>query len=180
MNADDILNFWYSEPMKKNWFKATAEIDQQIRQRFESSWQQAAKGELDHWKVSADSCLALIILLDQMPLNMFRGEALSFSTEADAVAATLYGLQQAYDEQLEAGRLAFFYMPLMHSESLQHQDLAVEKFSARNMQDNLRFAKHHRELIRQFGRFPHRNAILNRESTPQELEYLNSKQAFKG
>lgn len=180
MNADDILEFWFSQPMNQHWFSATQEIDNQLRLRFEKTWQLAAEGALDSWKSSANSCLALIILLDQMPLNMFRGEAQSFATESAAIEATLYGLDQGYDDLLETSHLAFFYMPLMHSESLDHQDLAVEKFAAKNMQDNLRFAHHHRELILQFGRFPHRNAILQRESTPQELAYLSSKQAFKG
>lgn len=176
----DILSFWYSEPVAKHWFRSTDAIDAEIRQRFESAWHQAASGQMDHWKDSAESCLALIILLDQMPLNMFRGRPESFQTEAQAIECSLHGIEQGYDLQLPVERLNFFYMPLMHSEKLEHQNLGVEKFEQAGLDENARFARHHRELVERFGRFPHRNEILGRASTAEELAYLASDGAFRG
>ena len=180
LTADDILDFWYSEPINKHWFNSSSEIDSDIRQRFEGAWLKAQQGELDSWLDTAKGCLALIILFDQLPLNMFRGEPESFSTEANAIEVTLHGIKQGFDQQLPSSQLSFFYMPLMHSESIQHQDLSVKMFEQAGFQNNLRFAQHHRELIAKFGRFPHRNAILGRKSTTAEIEYLQSDQAFTG
>jgi uncharacterized protein (DUF924 family) len=135
---------------------------------------------MDAWKQTAEGCLALILLFDQFPLNMFRGTAESFATEAQAIELTLYGIEHGYDDQLPDKQLNFFYMPLMHSESLVHQKLAVEKFIQVGLDANIRFAKHHRDIIERFGRFPHRNMILDRESSPAELDYLKSKEAFTG
>ncbi len=176
----ELLAFWFSEPMNQHWFRSTPEIDSQLRQRYESLWQQGQARQLERWKQAAESCLALVILLDQLPLNMFRGEARSFSTESMAIEATLHGLEQGFDQVLSGPQQAFFYMPLMHSEDLVHQDLSVACFEKAGLEDNLRFARHHRDLVLRFGRFPHRNSILGRDSTPEELEYLGSKQAFKG
>lgn len=176
----ELLEFWFSEPMNQHWFKSTPAIDHDIAQRYATLWQQAANGELDHWLQSAHSCLALIILLDQMPLNMFRGMAKSFDTEKQAIEACLYGLEQGYDQQLSQAQQAFFYMPLMHSEQLDHQRRSVELYQRAGLDNNLRFARHHCELIERFGRFPHRNAILGRISTPAEVAYLQSDKAFKG
>ena len=176
----DILQFWYSAPMKKHWFQSTPEIDALIRDQYEELWSRAALGELDSWKESAEGCLALILLFDQFPLNMFRGEAKSFSTEAHSIDLSLFGLEQSYDQQLRRDQLSFFYMPLMHSELMEHQDLSVKMFEQAGLENNLRFAKHHRQIIEQFGRFPHRNAILQRQSTQAETDYLGSKNSFKG
>jgi len=180
MTPQDILEFWYAEGMSKVWFNATPELDDIIRTRFEILWEQASRAELRAWCDSADGCLALVIVLDQFPLNMFRGQAKSFSTEQQAVVVTKQAIAQGFDRQIDKTRLAFLYMPLMHSENLQDQDLSVQLFEAAGLQDNLRFAQHHRDIVRRFGRFPHRNAILGRPSTPAELVYLNSKEAFRG
>lgn len=178
--ASELLDSWFSEPMNQHWFKSTTEIDHELTQRYAMLWRQGAAGELDHWLESPQTCLALIILLDQLPLNMFRGQAKSFSTEDQAIEACLYGLEQGYDQQLSQTQQAFFYMPLMHSEQLPHQRRSVELYQHAGLTDNLRFARHHCELIERFGRFPHRNAILDRTSTPEEIHYLQSKQAFNG
>lgn len=179
-SASQLLDFWFSEPMNRHWFKSTPAIDRDIAQRYAGLWQQAEAGELNHWQQSPQSCLALIILLDQLPLNMFRGQAKSFSTETQAIEACLYGLEQGYDQQLSQAQQAFFYMPLMHSEQLAHQQRSVELYAQAGLEHNLRFARHHCELIEHFGRFPHRNAILDRTSTAEEVDYLQSKQAFRG
>ncbi len=180
ISAEDIIQFWYSAPMNKHWFKSTAEIDAFITENFQSVWHKAVQGEFDNWKHSAEGCLALILLFDQFPLNMFRGKANGFSTEANAIKLSLYGIEQDYDQQLAQSQLNFFYMPLMHSEKTEHQNLSVKMFEQAGLKDNARFAKHHRGIIQRFGRFPHRNSILARESTPDELDYLNSDKAFKG
>ncbi len=176
----DIIQFWYSEPINKHWFASTAEIDSLIREQYAVLWQRGAEGSLDDWKQSAEGCLALILLFDQFPLNMYRGSAKSFATETTAIELTLYGIENAYDMQLPASQLNFFYMPLMHSELLAHQNLSIEKFEQAGLDANARFAKHHHSLIQRFGRFPHRNDILGRRSSPEEREYLDSKEAFTG
>lgn len=176
----DILDFWYSEPMRQHWFKSNPEIDQQIRQRYEMVWKQAVCRELDSWQQQAKGCLALVIIFDQFPLNMFRKQAQSFSTEQRAVSVTKYALEQCFDKELPKEQVSFLYMPLMHSESMADQDLCVRLFEEADLEENLRFARHHREIVRQFGRFPHRNAILGRSSTPEEVAYLKSSRAFLG
>jgi uncharacterized protein (DUF924 family) len=179
-SPQDIIQFWYAAPMNKHWFKSTPEIDALIREKFESLWRQASAGKFDSWKDSATGCLALIILFDQFPLNMFRNEIESFATESNAIELTLSGIERAFDQQLPQSQLGFFYLPLMHSENISHQNLSVEKFEQAGLDDNARFAKHHRKIIERFGRFPHRNAILGRTSTSAEMDYLNSKEAFTG
>lgn len=180
ISPGDILEFWYTEPMASRWFSSTPELDAEIRARYEALWQLAAEGRLDDWKNSPEGCLALVIVLDQLPLNMFRGEARSFSTEQQAVEICKFAISRGYDREIAFERLGFLYMPLMHSENLLDQDLSVKLFEQAGLEGNLRFARHHRELIRRFGRFPHRNAILGRESSREELDYLGSKEAFLG
>lgn len=176
----DILDFWFAEPMRSKWFASTPQLDVAIRDQYEPVWEAALSGELDHWLNSPDGCLALAIILDQLPLNMFRGTAQSFTSEARSCDVARHAIDQGYDKQIDPTRLAFLYMPFMHSENLADQDLSVALFEAAGLENNVRFAKHHREIVRRFGRFPHRNAILGRASTPEELDYLNSKEAFKG
>lgn len=179
-SPQDVIEFWYSENMRKRWFLSTPELDEEIRDKFEALWRKAAEGELDEWKSSPEGCLALIIVLDQFPLNMFRGEAKSFKTGQKAIEAARYALEKGYDRAIPIEKLTFLYMPLMHSEELEDQELSVKLFEEAHLESNLYFARHHREIIRKFGRFPHRNAILGRENTIEEIEYLKSKDAFLG
>jgi len=178
--ATEVLDFWFSEKINQYWFNSTPEIDQEISQKFESVWELAAEGKLDEWRNTADSCLALIIVLDQFPLNMFRNQAKSFSTEAKAIEMAEYAVTHEFDRQLSNDKLIFLYMPFMHSEKLADQDRSVNLFEAAKLETNLQFARHHRNIIQRFGRFPHRNAILVRGNTKAEIEYLNSKEAFLG
>jgi uncharacterized protein (DUF924 family) len=175
-----VTNYWFSEKSQKHWFDSTAEIDAEIKEKFQSVWQSARTGEIDAWQKTAEGALALIILLDQFPLNMFRGEAKSFETEQKAIEVALKAIDNGFDKKLSQKELSFLLMPLMHSEKLEEQELSVNLFKNHNLTDNLRFAQHHRDLIKEFGRFPHRNAILGRKSTPEEIEYLTSKRAFTG
>jgi len=176
----DILDFWYAPDMRTKWFASTPQIDAMMRERFEQVWESAHTGTLESWNNTPTGCLALVIVLDQFPLNMFRGTAKSFSTEQQAVAVTKQAITQGYDQQIDKEHVAFLYLPLMHSENLVDQDLCVTLFEAAGLENNLRFARHHHEIVRRFGRFPHRNAILGRTSSAEELAYLDSKEAFKG
>lgn len=180
IEPQEILDFWFTEPVRSHWFSATPELDQEIANRFHRLWGQARDGQLDHWMTSAEGCLALAIVLDQFPLNMFRGQAESFATEAQSREVARFAIQRGFDRLLGDSQRAFLYMPFMHSESLEDQDRSVELFEAAGLKANLAFARHHRELIRRFGRFPHRNAILGRQSSREELDYLASDEAFTG
>jgi len=119
-----------------------------------------------------------VVLLDQMPLNMFRGQPESFSTEAQSREVAGRAIERGLDQSLPDNQKAFLYLPYMHSEALVDQDRSVELFERAGLRENLRWAKHHRGIVRRFGRFPHRNAILGRESTPDEIEWLASPDSF--
>ena len=180
MSPADVLAFWFVAEHERLWFRSTPEFDQLIRQRFETCWQNAAAGLMDRWADHADGALALVIVLDQFPLNMFRNRPESFATEAKAIAVSRDAIGRGFDEAMPDPRKAFLYMPLMHSESLEDQEHSVALFEAAGLDDNLRFARHHRDLIARFGRFPHRNDILGRTSSDKEIAYLASKEAFTG
>ena len=178
MNHFDVIKYWFSEKSRQHWFSSTLEIDNEIKRRYERLWMSAASGELDDWQDSQKGCLALIIVLDQFPLNMFRGETKGFQTENMAVEVALKAIDNGYDENLNTEELLFLFMPLMHSENLEHQDLQVKLFEKYDFNDE--YSKHHRNIIKRFGRFPHRNDILGRKSSTDEVEYLLSDSAFKG
>lgn len=152
-DAKDILGFWFSERIKPLWFNSTPELDKEIRRRYQILWRLAQQEKLNHWLDNPESTLALIILLDQIPLNMFRGKPLSFETEQLAVKASYAALAKGYAEQLTKSKLAFLLMPLMHSENLADQKKSVELFQSFGLDDNLKFAEHHFKLIERFGLF---------------------------
>lgn len=176
----DILDFWYSPRISQRWFSSMPALDDEIRERYEGLWKRAAAGELDGWTQTPEGALALAIVLDQLPLNMYRGRPASFATERRAVTVARQAVARGDDKRVASDRVLFLYMPLMHSENLEDQDLSVQCFRAAGLEANLHFAEHHRDIVRRFGRFPHRNAILGRESSPAELDYLASARAFKG
>ena len=178
MNHTDVIKYWFSEKSRQHWFSSTPEIDNEIKQRYEQLWINAASGKLNDWQDSPQGCLALIIILDQFPLNMFRGEAKSFQTEELAVEVALKAIDNGYDEILNTEELLFLFMPLMHSENLEHQNMQVKLFEKYDFNDE--YSKHHRDIVKRFGRFPHRNDILGRKSSTDEAEYLLSDSAFKG
>lgn len=175
-----IIEYWYSESVKSKWFNSTEKLDKEIKEKFEPVWKTAVRGEYKHWNETATGCLALCIIFDQFPLNMFRGDVKSFSTESMAVKISKHAIEKGFDSELGKDKVTFLYMPLMHSESLEDQNLAVRLFEKMGLDENARFAKHHRDIIEKYGRFPHRNEILQRQSSQSELEYLNSDKAFKG
>ena len=176
----EIIDFWFSDEVRKLWFKSTPEFDAQLRERYQLLWQQASQGELDHWQQTAVGCLALVIILDQFPLNIFRNQAQSFATEAQSRVVARLAIDQGFDQAMDVGSRAFLYMPFMHSETLADQQLALQLFDQPGLEDHRRFARHHHDIVEKFGRFPHRNQALGRQDSPAELEYLNSKQAFTG
>jgi len=178
--AEEIIDYWYSPKISKQWFASTAQLDAEIKTKYEALWQTASSGELDHWQASPQGCLALIIVLDQFPLNMYRNRPVSFSTEAKSIEVARHAVEKGFDQILQQEQKAFLYMPFMHSEKLSDQNLSVKLFTEAGLKDNQHFAEHHRELIRRFDRFPYRNEILGRTSTPEEIEYLNSEEAFTG
>ena len=180
ISYQSVNTFWFSEPANKLWFKSTSGFDQEILSKFHSLWLKAKQNELINWEASAEGCLALVIVLDQFPLNMFRGTAKSFSTEQHAIRVSHKAIARKYDMELDLQQRPFLYMPLMHSENIEDQNLSVKLFAKSGLENNLRFAEHHHAIIKQYGRFPHRNEILGRDSTAEELEYLNSPQAFTG
>ncbi len=179
--AQEVLDFWFGregEPgygeFREEWFTKDPEFDRQVRDRFEALYEAAAAGDLDDWKEEARSCLALVILLDQFPRNMFRGDPRSYATDHKAQQTAEYALDHALDRELPEFQRTFLYMPFMHSEDLEHQRRSVELFRrlGGSDSDSTSYAVRHMEIIERFGRFPHRNEILGRQTTPEEAEFL--------
>lgn len=168
----EVLDFWFSEQVKPLWFKKSEEFDREIKKRFESMYLQAKTGELDQWRSVPHSALALIIVFDQFPRNMYRQTPQAFATDEQGVELTKYAIAHNYQLSLTNEQQVFLYMPLMHSEDRTDQALSVELFTKLGKEDNLQFARKHQEIIDRFGRFPHRNQILGRESTTAEKEFL--------
>jgi len=181
--AKRILDFWFGSPEQVSygkprqiWFVKKTEFDREVQARFLSNYEQAAAGELDSWKRHPLSCLALILLLDQFPRNMFRGMAQAFATDWQALSTAQYAIAQGYDRELLSVQRWFVYCPFEHSENLEDQNRSVALFQQLSddpdSADAINYALRHREVILRFGRFPHRNEILERVSTPEELEFL--------
>jgi uncharacterized protein (DUF924 family) len=179
--AADVLLFWFGPPgepgkPQKRWFVKSDAFDRAIRERFVPLHEAAAAGKLAHLKETAADCLALILLLDQFPRNMFRGTPRAFASDALALEAARHAVQAGFDRSMLAVERMFTYLPFEHSEALADQELACELTKPLDViepgLDAHRYALAHRDIIRRFGRFPHRNAILGRASTPEELEFL--------
>ncbi len=172
--VDDILAFWTDAGME-GWYKQSPEFDDEIRSRFHEAWTQARDGEFSRWQLTARSALALIILVDQFPRNMFRGDGASFSTDRMARCVAQKALLRNFDKEIDGPMRQFFYLPFMHSECLMDQDSGVRAFITRMPgTPNLLHARAHRQVIRDFGRFPYRNDALGRASTESEVAYLDA------
>ena len=168
---EDILAFW-REAGPARWFRKDDAFDTEFRARFLGAHEAATRGELDEWAGDGAGALALLILLDQFPRNAFRGTSRMFESDAKARAVARSAIDAGFDKGVEPELRNFFYLPLAHSENLPDQDRAVEL--ARGLGgDALRYALMHREIIEKFGRFPHRNAVLGRTTTPQEQTFLD-------
>jgi uncharacterized protein (DUF924 family) len=168
--AAEVLHFWFDEH-PKDWFAKNPAFDAEIRSRFLEIHRAAAAGQLAHWADDDRSCLALVIVLDQFPRNMFRGGARAFATDSLARATARVILERGWDRQMTQSGQLFAYLPFAHSESPEDQALAcalMQDFG----EEQLRYALRHREIIQRFGRFPHRNGVLGRESTAAEIEFL--------
>ena len=165
---DEVRDFWFSETVKPLWFKKSAELDREIKQRFLDTYQLAKTGALDDWRNDPHDTLALIIVLDQFSRNTSE----AFATDNQAVKLTKYAVDRNYQQNLSDEQQVFLYMPLMHSEDEAEQNKCVELFTQLGKEDNFKFAIKHQEIIDRFGRFPHRNEILGRESTSAEREFL--------
>jgi uncharacterized protein (DUF924 family) len=174
--AQDLLDFWLGELTPEDWFRASDEIDARIRDRWLPPWEEARAGGFREWTVSPRSCLALIVLLDQFPRNMFRGSAQAFASDGRALAVARGALLAGHDRRVEPPERAFFYMPFEHSEAQVDQDRSVRLFLLGFGKDHafLTHARAHREIIRRFGRVPYRNAAFGRESTPEEIAFLEA------
>lgn len=181
--ANEILEFWFGKPddedygkSRKEWFTKNPKFDQEVRSRFFSDYQKAAVGELDDWQETALGCLALMILLDQFPRNMFRGQPQAFATDSQALAYAKRAVEKGLDQELLPIQRQFIYLPFEHSENIVDQRQCVELFST--LKDypecalGVDYAYRHIKVIERFGRFPHRNEILGRETTPEEAEFL--------
>jgi uncharacterized protein (DUF924 family) len=178
-----ILEFWFGEayqtanlqPQKK-WFVKDANFDQTVREWFLGIYEQAAAGRLDDWMMAAESALALTIVLDQFPRNMFRDSAKAFATDSRAFMVAQQAIDLGFDQDVMPVMRVFFYLPFEHSENLDHQNEAVRLFQPFSADPELRqyydFALRHQAIVTQFGRFPHRNQMLGRVSTAEEIEFL--------
>ena len=168
----EVLDFWFAERNKPLWFAPTPQFDQAIREGFGELSARAAAGELRSWEDRPDGCVALCLLLDQMPRNMFRGTPRAFATDDRALVVAERAVGRGFDRPLLPEYRNFLYMPFMHSERLTAQLRGMALFESAGLGEALGYAKGHLSTIERFGRFPHRNAILGRTSTSEELEFL--------
>jgi uncharacterized protein (DUF924 family) len=170
----DILKFWFEETKPAQWFQVDPAFDQLIRQRFLEIYEQGTSGAFDALKDSPQGCLALCIMLDQFPRNMFRGTPKAFASDEKALAIANHAVEQRFDQSLPADRRRFVYLPFEHSENLEDQHTSVALFKAIKNHDEMGYdyAVRHLEVIERYGRFPHRNKILGRDNTSDEEVYL--------
>lgn len=175
-----VLDFWFVEIDEACWFRKDESFDAVIRERFGELHHRAVRGELFRWRQTPEGRLAEIIVLDQFSRNIYRDHPLAFAWDGMALSLAQEAVARGQDRLLSASWRVFLYMPYMHSESLADQNRCVELFTKAGMTEQLPWAEHHRRIVQQFGRFPHRNIPLGRDSTPEEIEWLNSEQGFHG
>jgi uncharacterized protein (DUF924 family) len=171
-DSDDVLAFWRAAGAER-WYKRDDAFDVSVRERFLALWQKAFAGELSSWEATDNGALALVIVLDQFPRNMFRGDRKAFSSDPFAREVADRALRRGTDKRIDAALLEFLYLPFMHSEYPADQLRCVELFRATDNTENLRYAEKHADIIGRFGRFPHRNRVLGRVTTPEEEAFLD-------
>jgi uncharacterized protein (DUF924 family) len=169
----DVLAFWRAAGPDK-WFEKSAAFDLQVRQRFFSLWHAARAGELPHWEETPEGALALVITLDQFPRNMFRGDRRTYATDEPARGVAERAIGCGFDRQVSHPERQFFYLPFMHSENPADQERCLELACRYGDNEFSKYAEQHADIVRRFGRFPHRNAALGRAATPQEQTFLGS------
>lgn len=172
MQAQDILNFWFDPEHRSLWFAKSDDFDAKIRESFQEIHQQAAQAELWSWRQTPEGRLAEIIVLDQFSRNLYRDQAQAFAYDSLALALAQEAISLQLDAQLSPDQRSFLYMPFMHSESRRIHEFALKLFQRLGNEINLNFEKKHKVIIDRFGRYPHRNKILGRVSTPEETEFL--------
>ncbi len=172
ITADDVLSFWFEQIEPSKWWVKDLQLDVQIKQRFLTIHQRAKQCELFDWRHSAKGRLAEIIILDQFSRNMFRDSADAFSSDPLALVLAQEAIALGVENELTAVERCFLFMPFMHSESLKIHDVAITLFEGNGIQYNLDFEILHRDIIAKFGRYPHRNSILQRQSTAEEIVFL--------
>ena len=170
-DPNEVLDFW-RELGPKKWFSKDHAVDVEITSRFEESVEKAGSGGYDHWVSDPDGALALIIMLDQFPRNMYRNNAKAFSHDQKCVGVTHDAISAGLDQKMPEDLRPFCYMPLMHSEDLENQEKCIEMMEKTGKEDNVKHAIIHRDIIRDFGRFPHRNVVFDRDTTPEEARFL--------
>jgi uncharacterized protein (DUF924 family) len=170
---ENILDFWRTAGHDRWWTKDD-EFDAEIRDRFTHVWDAARNGQLSSWQASDNGALALVIVLDQFPRNIFRNDARAFSTDPIAREVASRAIADGSDQRIEADLRVFMYLPFMHSENLADQKRCVALLHQSGDEENLKFAQEHADIIQKFGRFPHRNQILGREMKPEEAAFLKS------
>ena len=178
MRPEDILSFWFVEHGPDDWFSKSDAFDALIRERFGAHHAFIVRGESVAWRQTADGRLAEIIVLDQFSRNMFRGMPEAFAYDELALSRAREAITVGADKEVDPVRRHFFYMPYMHSESLAAHEEALPLFEALGNESALRYERLHKEQIERFGRYPHRNAVLGRESTPEELAFLEATPGF--
>ena len=177
VGPEEVLAFWLDECKPADWYKSETDFDNEIRERFEAAWQRAAEGSLSLWLTYPSGVLAYIILTDQFPRNMFRDSAKAFATDGIARAAAKMAIDRDWDLKIDEPARQFFYLPLMHAENNCDQDRAVRLIHTRMPETGHQNQDHacaHRAVIRDFGRFPYRNAALGRKTTQAEQAFLDA------
>ncbi len=172
MRPQEVLDFWFQELSPKDQFAKNERIDNEIRRRFLPVLQLASKGDLHEWRNTAQGRFAEIIVLDQFSRNIYRDQLEAFAQDALALALAREMVRLGLDRKIDIPQRAFVYMPYMHSESTGAHEEALKLFEQTGLEDNLRFEHLHKTIIERFGRYPHRNAVLGRDSTREEIEFL--------
>lgn len=170
---DDVVAFW-TEAGESKWYKKDEDFDRQIAARFADLHAKAAVGQLDAWAQDPTGALALLLVLDQFSRNLFRGSPQAFAQDAAARRIARSALDRGFDQEVDPPLRPFFYLPFMHSENIGDQERCVAICHSLSGQSNLAYAREHEVIIRRFGRFPHRNAVLGRHTSPAEQAFLNS------
>ena len=168
-----VLAFWRAAG-RERWYKRDDAFDAQVRARYLDLWRMAVAGELSSWEASDDGALALVIALDQFPRNMFRGDAMTYASDVQAREVARRAIGRGADRRVDPLLQEFFYLPFMHSEHLVDQEHCVALFQTIEGSENLSYAEEHADIIRRFGRFPHRNRILGRATTAEEQAFLDN------